>query len=145
MAKKFAQGIYEVANPQKYVGKGKPKYRSGWEMMFFRFCDNNPSILQWASESITIPYRNPLTGKQTIYIPDIFMVYENKHGQKIAEIIEIKPSSQTSMTEARSSRDKAAVVLNHAKWQAATAYCNRMGLKFRIVTENELFRNGKAR
>lgn len=138
---KWAQGIYEVKNPQKYVGKGKPKYRSGWEMSFFMFCDNNPSVLQWASESIQIPYRNPLTGKQTIYIPDIFMVYQNKHGEKIAEVVEIKPLKQTVLNEAKSKKDKLAIALNHAKWQAANAWCKNQGIKFRVVTENELFRN----
>jgi hypothetical protein len=138
---KWAQGIYEVKNPQKYVGSGKPKYRSGWEMSFFMFCDNNPAILQWASEAIKIPYRNPLTGKQTIYIPDIFMVYQNKFGQKIAEVVEIKPSKQTVLTEAKSRKDKLAVALNHAKWQAANAWCKSQGIKFRVVTEKELFHN----
>jgi hypothetical protein len=138
---KWAQGIYEVKNPQKYVGSGKPKYRSGWEMSFFMFCDNNPAILQWASEAIKIPYRNPLTGKQTIYIPDIFMVYQNKFGQKIAEVVEIKPSKQTMLTEAKSRKDKLAVALNHAKWQAANAWCKSQGIKFRVVTEKELFHN----
>jgi hypothetical protein len=138
---KWAQGIYEVKNPQKYVGSGKPKYRSGWEMSFFMFCDNNPAILQWASEAIKIPYRNPLTGKQTIYIPDIFMVYQNKFGQKIAEVVEIKPSKQTMLNEAKSRKDKLAVALNHAKWQAANAWCKSQGIKFRVVTEKELFHN----
>lgn len=138
---KWAQGIYEVKNPQKYVGSGKPKYRSGWEMSFFMFCDNNPAILQWASEAIKIPYRNPLTGKQTIYVPDIFMVYQNKFGQKIAEIVEIKPSKQTVLTEAKSRKDKLAVAINHAKWQAANAWCKSQGIKFRVVTEKELFHN----
>lgn len=140
---KWAQGIYEVKNPQKYVGRGKPKYRSSWEMMFFTFCDNNPAVLQWASESIHIPYRNPLTGKQTIYVPDVFMFYQNKHGQQIAELIEIKPSKQTSIHEARSMRDKAHAIVNQAKWAAAMAYCKRIGIKFRVVTESELFWNGK--
>lgn len=143
MAGRWAQGIYEVKNPQKYIGKTKPKYRSSWEMMFFAFCDNNPAILQWASEAIHIPYRNPLTGKQTIYVPDIFMFYQNKHGQQIAELIEIKPSAQTNLAEAKSMRDKAHVIINHAKWAAASAYCKRTGIKFRIVTESQLFWNGK--
>jgi hypothetical protein len=138
---KWAQGIYEVKNPQKYVGSGKPKYRSGWEMSFFMFCDNNPAVLQWASEALKIPYRNPLTGKQTIYVPDIFMVYQNKFGQKIAEVVEIKPSTQSVLTEAKSRRDKLAVALNHAKWQAANAWCKSQGIKFRVVTEKELFHN----
>lgn len=139
---KWAQGIYEVKNPQKYVGNGKPKYRSGWEMTFFMFCDNNPAILQWASEAIKIPYRNPLTGKQTIYIPDIFMVYKNKFGQTIAEVVEIKPSKQSLLEEAKTKKDKLTVVINHAKWQAANAWCKSKGLKFRVVTEKELFHNG---
>lgn len=140
---KWAQGIYTVKNPQKYVGKGVPKYRSSWEMMFFNFCDNNPAVLQWASESIHIPYRNPLTGRQTIYVPDVFMLYQNKGGQQIAELIEIKPSAQTNIHEARSIRDKAHAVVNQAKWAAATAYCKRIGIKFRVITESELFWNGK--
>ena len=51
---KFAQGIYEVRNPEKYMGNHKPRYRSGWEFTFMNFCDNNKSVLKWASESIAI-------------------------------------------------------------------------------------------
>lgn len=145
MSKQFAQGIYEVKNPQKYVGNKKPKFRSSWELMFFMFCDNNPSVIQWASEAISIPYKNPLTGKQSIYIPDVFIMYQNKHGKRIAELVEIKPSAQTNLTEARSIRDKAAVVINNAKWAAAAAYCKRIGIKFRVVTEAELFAGGKRK
>jgi hypothetical protein len=140
---RWAQGIYEVANPLKYIGKGKPKYRSGWELMFFRMCDNNPAIMKWASESIRIPYRNPLTGKQSIYVPDVFMMYQDKNGKQYAEVVEIKPSAQTSITEARSQRDKLSAIVNNAKWASANAWCKANGLKFRIVTENEMFHQGK--
>ena len=143
MARKYAQDIYTVKNSDKYIGNKIPKYRSSWELMFFRYCDNNPAILKWASESIVIPYRNPLTGKQTIYIPDVFIYYQNKNGQKVAELIEIKPSSQTNLTEAKSKHDKLAVVVNQAKWAAANAYCKRMGMTFRIITERDLFLSGK--
>ena len=57
----WANGKYEIQNSAKYVGNGIPRYRSGWELSFMRFCDNNDHILQWASESIAIPYRNPIT------------------------------------------------------------------------------------
>jgi hypothetical protein len=141
---KFAQGIYEVKNPQKYVGKGKPRYRSGWEMTFMMFADNNDKVIQWASESIQIPYRNPLTGKQTIYVPDFFIVYQDRAGRPIAELIEIKPSKQTNLQEAgRSRRDQAAVIVNQAKWVAAQAYCKRLGITFRVITENDIFHNGR--
>jgi hypothetical protein len=66
------------------------------------FLDQNKHIIRWASESIRIPYRNPITGKQSIYVPDFFVVYENKFHTVQAEIIEVKPKSQTSLAEARS-------------------------------------------
>ena len=61
----FLQGSYKLRNPQKYVGKGQPRYRSGWEWKFFQFCDNNDAVLEWASEAIAIKYRHPMTGKIT--------------------------------------------------------------------------------
>ena len=50
--KRFAQGVYTPINASKYIGKKQPRYRSGWELAFMRFCDNNDNVLQWASESI---------------------------------------------------------------------------------------------
>lgn len=139
---KWAQGFYEVKNPQKYVGLKKPRYRSGWEMAFMRFCDENANVIQWASESINIPYRNPFTGKQTIYVPDFLIVYQDRNGRTLGEVVEIKPKKQTLVESRASQRDRAIVALNHAKWAAAGAYCKRMGLNFRVLTEQELFRNG---
>ena len=88
---KYANGIYTISNPDKYSGNKEPRYRSGWEHAFMRFCDNNPAVISWASEAIQIPYRNPLTGKGTIYVPDFVVVYQDKRGNKHAELIEIKP------------------------------------------------------
>lgn len=142
---KWAQGKYEVQNPAKYVGTKEPTYRSSWEFAFMQFADSNPNVLHWASEAIQIPYRNPFTGKNTIYVPDFFVVYMDKDGQKHAEVIEIKPSSQTVMEAARSKQDKAAVALNHYKWAAARAFCSRQGLTFRIVNEQHIFHQGKKK
>lgn len=139
---KFAQGLYTLKNPQKYVGKKTPRYRSGWEHAFMRFCDTNENIIQWASESITIPYRNPLTGKQTIYVPDFLVMYKTKHNQTRAELIEIKPKKQSVIEAKQSARDRAAVAVNYAKWDAATKWCSRQGLIFRVITEDDIFRNG---
>jgi len=141
---KFAQGIFEVRNPEKYLGNGKPRYRSGWEMTFMMFCDNNKSVIKWASESIRIPYRHPFTGKVTTYIPDFFIVYQNKYGKTIAEVVEIKPKKQSLIeSKVASARDKMVVAINHSKWQAANAYCKAQGFSFRVITENDLFFNGK--
>jgi hypothetical protein len=140
----YAQGIYEVRNPEKYLGNNKPKFRSGWEFTFMQFCDNNKNVLKWASESIRIPYRHPLTGKMTIYIPDFFILYENKFGQKHAEIVEIKPKKQSLIeSRAASAKDRAIVAINQAKWAAANTYCKSQGITFRVITEDSLFYNGR--
>lgn len=142
----WAQGIYTPKNPDKYIGKHKPKYRSGWEFTFMQFCDNNSSVLKWASEAIAIPYMNPLTGKRANYIPDFFIVYQNKFGKQMAEVVEIKPKKQ-SLIESRvaNARDRAVVAVNHAKWGAAMAYCKQQGFTFRVITEDDLFYNGKRK
>ena len=77
---KYSQGKYQIRNPEKYIGKKSPTYRSSWELTFMMFCDNNPAILQWASEAIQIPYRNPFTNKNTIYVPDFLIIYMDKFG-----------------------------------------------------------------
>ena len=138
---KFAQGQFVVKNPHKYAGKGAPRFRSGWEFAFMTFCDNNEHIVQWASESISIPYRNPITGKQSIYVPDFFITYRTKNNTMIAELVEIKPKAQAVMELARSQQEKAAVALNMCKWAAAQAWCKRMGATFRLLTEEEIFNN----
>lgn len=142
----WAQGKYQVKNKNKYIGKNVPRYRSGWELTFMMFCDNHDSVIQWASEAIQIPYRNPLTGKQTVYIPDFFVMYQDRMGNKIAEVVEIKPKKQSLIeSKVASAKDRAVVALNHAKWAAAMAYCKRIGCTFRVITEDDLFYKGKRK
>ena len=140
----FAQGIFVPKHPEKYIGNHKPKYRSGWEFRVMMFLDENKHIIRWASEAIKIPYLNPLTGKQSIYVPDFFVMYENKYHTVHAEIIEVKPKSQTSLTEARSRQDKAHAVVNQAKFAAANAYCKQQGLVFRVISEDSIFMNSTS-
>lgn len=135
---KYIQGAFKPQNPTKYIGKHTPRYRSGWELAFMRMCDNHPNILAWASEAHRIPYINPVTGKKTTYVPDFFMIYEDKNGKKHAEVIEVKPNSQV-MGNARSNHDKMHAVVNEAKWKMARQWANQQGLGFRVITENEIF------
>lgn len=143
---RFAQGKYNLKNPGKYIGLGMPKYRSGWEWAFMRTCDENPAIEKWASESVRIPYRDPTTGKQTIYVPDFFIVYTDKNGKKHAEVIEIKPSNQQLLENVGKNKvNQFQYIKNQAKWEAAYAWCKQNGLTFRILNENDLFHQGKKR
>lgn len=142
---KYAQSTYVVKNKEKYVGRKSPFYRSSWECTFMMFCDNNPSVIQWASEPFMVPYRNPFTGKNTIYVPDFMIVYVDRNGQKHAEVIEVKPTKEIAMENARSVRDRAAVALNMAKWAAANEFCKQYGMKFRVVTESDIYQNTARR
>lgn len=137
---KYSQGIYVPQNPSKYAGKGSIRYRSSWEHTFMQFCDTNPNIISWASEAIQIPYYNPIKQKKTHYIPDFFIKYQNAAGQIVSELIEIKPSKETSLEAAgRSVRNQYFAVINQAKWQAADNWCKSNNINFRIVTENDMF------
>jgi TnsA endonuclease N terminal len=140
---KYANGFYQMLNPEKYVGKKTPHYRSSWEHAVMRMCDNNPAILQWANEAIHVNYRNPFTGKNTIYVPDFFVTFVDATGQTHGEIWEIKPAKETSLKEAGNSRRaQAAAILNMSKWQACQQFCKANGLAFRILTERDLFWQG---
>jgi hypothetical protein len=141
----FRQGFYQVKNTQKYVGVGQPKYRSGWEMAFMMFLDSNDNVLQWASESVRIPYRNPITGKQSIYVPDFLITYKNRTNTMSAELVEIKPKKQSLIESRMSDRDRAVVAVNYAKWDAATKWAKRNGLIFRVITEDDIFHQGRKK
>jgi hypothetical protein len=142
---KYAQGKFSIKNPEKYVGKKIPTYRSGWEFAFMQFCDNNDNVVKWASEAIRIPYKNPLTGKQTMYVPDFFVQYRTKNNKLMSEIVEIKPKKQSLIEARASARDRAAVAVNYAKWDAASKWCKHQGLVFRVITEDDIFHQGSKR
>jgi hypothetical protein len=140
---KFHQGKYQVKNPEKYAGKGTPTFRSSWEYTFMCFCDDNPNVLSWASEPVKITYQHPLTGKITGYVPDFVIVYLDGNGQKHAELIEIKPSNQSRPDLARKKGDQAQVAVNFAKWDAATKWAAKRGMRFRVLNENDIYSNTK--
>lgn len=143
MASKFARGKFTMTNPAKYVGTKIPVYRSSWEWSFMRFCDTNKSVQKWASEAISIPYRDPLTGRHTIYVPDFFIQYLDKNNRMNVELIEIKPASQQILERVGKNKyNQAQFVKNQAKWGAATMWCKQQGIKFRILNENDLFHTG---
>jgi len=146
MSLRFAKDFYKIKNPEKYIGTKTPLYRSSWELTFMQFCDNNPSVHQWASESVKIPYKDPLTGRNTVYVPDFLIVYLDKNQKKHAELIEIKPASQTMLEKVGNNPyNQAQYVKNMAKWAAATNWCKNNGLKFRVINEQDMFHTGKSK
>ena len=142
---RFAKGKYAVINTFKYVGTKDPTFRSSWELAFMRMCDNHPNITKWASENVKIPYMNPMSGKYSNYVPDFMIQYIDKDGKEHVEVIEIKPSNQTTMENARTQGQQIQTAINAAKWTAAQEWCQRKGIRFKVINEDQIFRNNKPR
>ncbi len=143
---RFAKGKYTLKNPEKYIGIKTPTYRSSWEWQFMNFCDTHSSIQKWASEPVKIPYRNPLTNKVTMYVPDFFIQYLDKKGSLISEIIEIKPKNQQLLENVGKNKIRQAqYIVNQSKWASASVWCKKQNLGFRVLNESDIFHQGKKR
>ena len=106
-----------------------------------QFCDNNPNIVAWASEPVKINYMHPLTGKLTVYVPDFIITYIDAKGNKLAEVIEIKTciTIKTRVLHVREVKAQQ-VVVNYAKWEAATKWAKKRGMRFRVLNEGDILR-----
>ena len=78
-----------------------------------------------------------------MYVPDFIVTYRGPNDTTRAELIEIKPKKQSVIEDKMNSRDRTVVAINYAKWAAAQAWCKNNGLTFRIITEDQIFRNGR--
>ena len=71
--------------------------------------------------------------------------YTDRDGHNHVELIEIKPSSQTTLRNARSQGDAIQTAVNAAKWTAAQEWCKRKGIRFKVINEDQIFSNKKPR
>ena len=138
-------GKYKIKNPQKYKGDyTNIVYRSSWEARCMYYFDHNPSIIEWSSEEIIIPYRDPITGKIRRYFPDFKIKVRTKEGEIKSILIEIKPDYQTKEPKIQKRKTKRYItevqtyVTNQAKWKAAVEYCSDRRWDFQILTELHL-------
>lgn len=138
---KTYKGKYIPKNPEKYMGNPQNIiYRSNWEQRMFYRLDVDPGVKRWASEEFSIPYINPIDNKLHRYFPDIFV--ETINNDKF--VIEIKPDSQTkppakkARTTKRYLTEVSTYLVNQAKWDAASRFCEERGWQFKIATEKDL-------
>jgi hypothetical protein len=147
--KQTAKGPFVPNNPGKYFGGDPDKitYRSSWEWTMMRTFDEQPNVVGWSSETCAIPYFNPFTKKQTVYVPDFVIVYQDRQGRKIAEMIEVKPAKEVpGFNEGKlTPRDRMAQALNQVKWAAARAFCKKRGIGFRVMTEFDIYTSMKKK
>lgn len=132
--------------PDKYKGEYPIICRSDWEKNFCEWCDKNAGVMRWSSETLAIPYYDPVTLKQRRYYPDFVINVDDGSDRDKIFVVEIKPhketippirtggkSDKTKMNEART------WATNVAKWNAAENFCRKYGYQFKIITEKELF------
>lgn len=155
---KLHQGIYKPQNPKKYRGNvHNITYRSGWELSFMRWADTNASVVEWSSEEIVIPYRTVLdeaadrkNGKKTPtwhrYYVDFFVKIKTKGGLFERILVEVKPYHETIppvITEGTSKKSalykQKTWIVNQAKWRAASEWAHDRGMKFKVITEKNIF------
>ena len=141
---KYVQGIFKPTHMEKYKGHDLPRYLSSWELKLFRWCDMNPNVLEWGSESIVIPYESPIDRKVHRYIVDAVVKLKTATGIK-KYLIEVKPYKQTIKPEQTPGKHKKTLlyeqltyIQNQAKWEAAKFYAKKYGFEFTILTEREL-------
>ncbi len=143
--KKFLQGKYRPANPEKYKGNVcEIYYRSSWERKFLYYCDMNENILEYSSEEMFVWYRSPVDGKPHRYFPDFLIKVKEANGLIKKYMIEIKPQRQTAPPTKPQRQTKKYLyeayeyAKNQAKWEAAKEWCADRGYEFKVLTENEL-------
>lgn len=142
---KYFQGYFKPRNPSKYLGDSQNIiYRSSYEYRVMMYFDENPNILQWGSEELSIPYISPVDKNWHRYFPDFIVRARGKDGNTKTILIEVKPSSQTKPPKAGQKPTRRYINeimtwgINEAKWKAAQEYCLDRNWSFQIITEKDL-------
>ena len=144
------KGKYKPENPSKYMGdSANIIYRSMWERRCMKYFDINPSILQWASEEVVIPYYDSMTKKVRRYFPDFLIKVKDNNGQAKTHLIEVKPSKDMRPPVGGKGKKKSTVLyemktyqLNRDKFASARKWCDQRDIIFDIWTEKHLQQRG---
>ena len=145
--KTLKQGWYHPQHPKKYKGNiNEIVFRSGLELKYMRFFDLNPKVLKWNSEEIFIPYHLEIDNKTHRYFIDFWIRMKNTKDEIVEYLIEVKPHAFTMEPEipvtGRITKTYKLKCLewikNRSKWKYAQEYAKKKGMKFIILTENDL-------
>jgi hypothetical protein len=139
------KGFIKPLNPSKYKGDPtKIVYRSRWECVYMSRLDKDPSVIEWSSEEVVIPYRSPIDNRMHRYFVDFYVKKKLANGKTASALIEIKPKKETRPPEVINKPNKRYINevmtwgVNSAKWKAATEFCKDRGWAFEILTEDHL-------
>lgn len=149
---KYYKGRFSPKNPSKYVGDPTNIiFRSLWELKVMKYLDENTNVLEWRSEEIAIPYVSPVDNRYHRYFPDFIIKVKVAENKSQTMMIEVKPKAQTKEPVKKKKITKQYITevttwgVNQAKWSAAREYCLDRGWTFKILTEDEIFKNDKKK
>jgi hypothetical protein len=139
----YKQGFFHPANPEKMMRNDIPFYRSGIELEFMRWCDNNHNIIKWDFEPFSICYYDPMKKKNRQYFVDNYV--EIREGNKIKKYhLELKSERETKKPESKAKKKKATLlveqctwVTNNAKWKYAIKFCEKNDMEFLLLGYNK--------
>lgn len=141
----YHQGKFSPKHPEKYAGNpNNIVYRSSWEARVYSWLDEEPNVITWGSEELTVPYWSPVDQKMHRYFPDVVAKVKTGNGTQIF-MLEIKPEKQTKPPKQPKRKTKrflnevATYSVNTSKWMAAKKYCKEKGWQFKIITERTIF------
>ena len=109
-----------------------------------KWCDSNPSVLEWGSETVIIPYRSPVDNQIHRYFVDFYIRVQDRHGKVTKYLVEIKPERFTKPPDIPKKQSKKFIDevfqygTNQAKWKAADEFCQTHQMKFLVLTEKDL-------
>ena len=134
-------GKFVPKNPDKYRGDSSNIiYRSLWEFKLMKYLDDHTQIERWSSEEFCIPYRSPIDRKMHRYFPDFWV--EKSNGEEM--VIEVKPKQhlvppkKPKRQTVKYLREMKTFAVNQRKFEVAQEYCKNKGMKFQIMTQDEL-------
>lgn len=156
MYKNVKQGWYKLLNQHKFVppidnhmksfneSDGMIQYKSSLELKAMRYCDYNKHVVKWSVEPFHIKYVKPTDGKIHRYYIDVYIEFSS--GDKF--LIEVKSKGETTQPKkpkklneksmANYQRALQTYAVNKAKWIAAEKFASDQGMRFTILTEDEL-------
>lgn len=142
---RYRQGYFVPQNPQKYKGNhANIVYRSSWELTFYRWADLNPTVLEWSSEEVVIPYLCETDNRIHRYFVDAYIKVKQSTGEVKQFLVEIKPEAQATPPKfpGRQTRryltEVTTFIKNQSKWKAAKKYAEARGMEFIVITEKDL-------
>lgn len=140
------RGKYRIKHISKYNGDyTNVVYRSLWERQVMRWCESNPNIEWWNSETLVVPYRCATDKRMHRY----FIDFQIKFKDGLIYCIEVKPKAQTKRPVGKKGKPKRRLIeevrtyaKNISKWTAAERFCNDNQMVFEVWTEDTLKKLG---